>query len=490
MAEMQPLTQQDIKALQAYLDAMEELGKREPQRLSSDVWDEAMKQIRESGEIPPAYRDIIGEAPVKDINGNETRGFFDAAWEAWNSEVVKLNQKYAPIAKKALFAFFQFSLEKKHKNGESWDYDSVLLALQSNIAAANSPEITETRTAGEQFFSSSYRPMWNGEPITDIIKFSQHGTTTNKFTNRATKEMPNGHTITIENIDKMQGALSVSAKKIFCAALVCLTSNNFNMAAPAKVNPTVEIPLLSYGEECGYRLTPQRKETPEEQAKEQKRVEERLKDLKRTIRRDLTNISSILWSGEVTKGKNKGDYREMRIISSHSISRGIIRINFDIDAARFLANAAYEMQYPRVLLKHDNHKPNAYSIGYKLAFHGSNDNNYAQGTNNTLSVKSLLAAASDIPTYNDIKARGQRNWKVKIKAVLESALAENVAIGLISRWEYRDPKNGKTYSVEAADALTWPQYSGLMIDFAMIDQPTQTERREAKKERTRKNRGG
>lgn len=150
MAEMQPLTQQDIKALQAYLDALEELGKREPTRISSDVWDEAMKQIREGGEIPAEYRDIIGESPVKDINGNESRGFFDAAWEAWNSEVVKLNQKYAPIAKKALFAFFQFSLEKNPKNSESWDYDSVPLALQSIIDAANSPEITETRTAGEQ----------------------------------------------------------------------------------------------------------------------------------------------------------------------------------------------------------------------------------------------------------------------------------------------------------------------------------------------------
>ena len=56
--------------------------------------------------------------------------------------------------------------------------------------------------------------------------------------------------------------------------------------------------------------------------------------------------------------RNKGDYKEMRIISSHSISKGLIRINFDIDAAAYFVNA-YMMQFPTALLKHDNKKHNA-----------------------------------------------------------------------------------------------------------------------------------
>ena len=83
------------------------------------------------------------------------------------------------------------------------------------------------------------------------------------------------------------------------------------------------------------------------------------------IRRDLHDLASILWTGEETKGRNKGDYKEMRIISSHSIRNGNIKINFDIDAAAYLTNA-YMMNYPTALLKIDNRKPNAYEIGRKI----------------------------------------------------------------------------------------------------------------------------
>ena len=78
---------------------------------------------------------------------------------------------------------------------------------------------------------------------------------------------------------------------------------------------------------------------------------------------------------------------------------------------------AYIMQYPTALLKHDNRKPNAYVIGRKMAFHNSNDQNRAAGTDSTLSVKSLLAAAPEIPTIDDIKARGQRSWKLPLMKI-------------------------------------------------------------------------
>ena len=263
-----------------------------------------------------------------------------------------------------------------------------------------------------------------------------------------------------------------------------LTSGNFYRCKRSSITPTVEIPLIEYGEACGYQLTPQKMDTPEEQAKENRRVNERIKDLKKNVRRDLHDISSILWTGEETRGCNKGNYKEMRIISSHSISKGLIRINFDVEAAVYFVNA-YIMQYPTALLKHDNRKPNAYVIGHKMAFHNSNDQNRAAGTDSTLSVKSLLAAAPEIPTIDDIKARGQRNWKDKIKKPLEIALDENISVGLISKWEYRDPKTSNTYTAETAQPLTWTQYTRLMIDFVMIDAPEQTERREAKAEAAR-----
>ena len=336
----------------------------------------------------------------------------------------------------------------------------------------------------DNLLESAYLPMLNGAASNEFMQTTTKGLRADDFTKNATITTKDGHKITFERFDKLQGLLSTSAKKILDTALLYLTSGNFYRGNLNSITPTVEIPLIEYGEACGYQLTRQTMATPEEQAKENRRVNERIKVLKKNVRRDLRDISSILWTGEETRGRNKGDYKEMRIISSHSISKGLIRINFDVEAAAYFVNA-YIMQYPTALLKHDNRKPNPYAIGRKLAFHNSNDQNRAAGTDSTLSVKSLLAAAPEIPTIEDIKARGQRNWKDKIKKPLEIALDENISVGLISKWEYRDPKTGHTYTADTAQPLTWTQYNRLMIDFIMIDAPEQTKRREAKAEAAR-----
>ena len=350
----------------------------------------------------------------------------------------------------------------------------------------------------DNLLGNSYLPMLNGTPANEIMQLSTKGVKADGFTKNATITYEDGHKITIERFDKLQGLLSTPAKKILDTSLLYLTSGNYYRARRDRISPTVEIPLKEYGEACGYNLTPQTMPTPEEQTAENRRVAERMKDLKKNIRRDLRDLSSVVWTGEETKGRNKGDYKEMRIISSHSISQGLIRINFDIDAANYFVNS-YIMQYPTALLKHDNRKPNAYVLGRKIAFHNSNDQNRAAGTESTLSVKSLLAAAPEIPTIDDLQNRKQRNWKDKIKRPLEAALDENISVGLIKKWEYRDPKNGKVYTPEKAQAFTWAQYERLMVDFIMVDAPEQAERRAAKaaaaeaaaieKEQPRKKRG-
>ena len=341
-----------------------------------------------------------------------------------------------------------------------------------------------TGQLADNLLASNYLPMLNGAPSNDLMKLTKKDFHVDGFTKNATVTTKDGHKITIERFDKLQGILSTSAKKILDTALLYLTSGNYYRGSRASIMPTVEIPLKEYGEACGYQLTPQKMDTPEEQEKENRRVNDRIKDLKKNVRRDLHDISSIVWSGEEIRGRNKGDYKEMRMISSHSISKGLIRVNFDIEAATYFVNA-YIMQYPTALLKQDNRKPNTYVLGRKMAFHNSNDQNRAAGTDSTLSVKSLLAEAPEIPTIDDIKARGQRNWKDKIKRPLEIALDENISVGLISKWKYRDPKTGHTYTAETAQPLTWTQYNRLMIDFVMIDAPEQAERRKAKAEAAR-----
>lgn len=346
---------------------------------------------------------------------------------------------------------------------------------------ARREKVTEAISAFDtSLLAGHYAVMLNGTPTNDFMRITKKSADVDSFTRSATFTVGNGRSFKAENIDNITGPLSTSAQKILDAAAIYLKGANYYRGNT--ITPTVEIPLIEYGERCKVSLSPRQMPTAQEQAAENARVDERKKEFKKTIRRDLRDISSIVWSGEETKGRNKGDYKDMRIISSHSIRGGVIRINFDIDAATFLVNA-YPMYFPLALLGHDNRNPSAYTIGRKIAYHNSLDHNAEKGTDCTLSVQKLLDAAPEIPTYSAIVSRGQRNWKDKIKRPLETALDANIAVGYLKQWEYRNPRTGETYSKDSASALSWDGYSGLMVDFSLVCQPDQQERRSAAAEK-------
>ena len=328
-----------------------------------------------------------------------------------------------------------------------------------------------------ELLSKRFFPMLNGPMVTDMMQLSLSKVERNTSNNTALYITREGHELKVDKFNELMGTLSVSAKKILNHAILYLKNTNYYRGHPRSIIPTVEIPIEEYAKLTGNAIFPAQMPTPEEQEQEDARAENTLKKLKKAIRRDLHDISSIVWSAEETKGKNRGNYAEMRIISSHSIKRGnILRINFDVDAAVYMLNS-YMMQYPKVLYSYDERKPNAFAIAYKIAQHNSNDTNFERGTNNTLSVASLLDAATDIPTFEQLKETGNRNWKLKIKGVLEKAINESVTMGYLQKWEYRDPKTGTTYTPEEAKTLTFLQWYRLMVDFIVIDPPDQSERR-------------
>lgn len=485
------LTEHELDLLEEYLEASSILFRSIPKPITGDDLDIIQAAYDKTGEIPDEYKGRIG---LKDIvvhnvldktiidedgkargihkyvpEGKTIKGFYDIELEALYEKRNQLESKYHDVLEKAI----KFVIKQASQFSNTTDVGELLKELLKQYGV-----ITQDQ-ARAALLKSTYLPMLNGAPTNELMQITTKGITPDLFTKTATIITKDGHKISIENFDKLQGVLSTPARKLLDTATLYLTSNNFYRGNPNSIAPTVEIPLIEYGEACGYKLTADKKATPEEQTAENKRVQERIKELRKNIRRDLHDLSSVLWTGEETRGKNKGSYVEMRIISSHSISNGLIRINFDVDAAKYLVNA-YVMQYPTVLLKLDNRNPNAYALGRKIAFHNSNDNNNAAGTNNTLSVISLLAAMTDIPTIDELKSRKQRNWKDKIKKPLESCLDANINIGYLKKWEYRDPKTGKRYDAEKAQPLEWEVYSKLMVDFITNEQPEQTERRTAK----------
>lgn len=409
--------------------------------------------------------DLAGRDPIKlhlpDLE-------YEQAQLAWMREKAEVEKQYRGIVLKAIFHVIDTA------GGVDQTPDSLRDLLEAII------EQSDTGTGlTDKLLSNAYLPMLTGALVNDLMQVNTRGLTADKHTKKAVFTTKDGHKITIDHFDKLLRGLSTPAKKILNTSIMFLTATNYYNAD--RVTPIVEIPLIEYGERCGYQLTPRKMATPEEQAAENKAVDKRIKEFKKAVRNDLRDIKEQSWTAAITKGRNTGDYKDMTIISSHGIINGQIRIVFDMDAATFLVNG-YVMQHPMALLAVDNRNPNAYALGYKIAQHNSMDTNAAKGTNNTLSVESLLAAAPEIQTIDDLKAKGQRNWKDKIKRPLENALNELVKVRVLNRWEYRDPATGTTYTPETAQKLTWAQYIRLMVDFVMINAPDQTARRSAKAE--------
>ena len=335
--------------------------------------------------------------------------------------------------------------------------------------------VTEARAEQAGLLMREFLPMLNGNPTNSVMGISSKYLTADGITGVATYKK-NGHTIQVKDFADVSAHLGTSAKKLLDASVLYLTDANFYKGD--NVNPTAIIPLEEYWKAQGYPITPA-DDSPEEQT----RVENLIKWLKKGTRADCQALQSIKWDGYIGTGKNKSQVASYYFVSSWRFLRGNrLKINFDIDLASYLVHA-YQMQFPVVLLALDNRKPNSYAIGRRIALHHSMDNNAAIGTSNTISVKTLLEAAPEIPTYETLIASNQRNWKRKIKGVLESALNDLVSSApYLSNWEYRDPKAEvvTTYTPETASSLSWDQYSRLVIDFTLTAEPNQAERRAKK----------
>ena len=464
------LTKKDMADLQAYQAAIKEWEGHEPERLSAEVWDKVWPSLQR-GVIPEEYRDRIGsdENLVHSEIGPDGKyrylpegklatGYYDIVWEAWNAEGVALSRQYDKVIRKAI---------------------KIALADKTIEGMVREDEILERITAApgaSGLLLQQYLPMLNGYPTNELMTMSTTKLEADGFTGKATFTR-NGHTIAISDFNELVGAVGVSAKKVMDTATAYLTAGNYYKGTT--VNPTATIPLMDYWRAQGLHVDPLPMETEEEQRKEQSRVAETIKKLKQSLKGDLENLKRLEWSGQGT-GRNRGDFAKYSFISSYRVKGTTLYVNFDIDIAKYLVQA-YVMQWSPALLMHDNRDPNSYVIGRKLLLQHSMDSNAAAGTDNTLSVKSLLAEAPDIPSMEELQAKGQRNWKRLIKEKLEAALNKNITTApLLNRWEYRSPITGTTYTPETASWLSWDEYSSLMVDFVLVEEPDQAARRAAR----------
>ena len=321
-------------------------------------------------------------------------------------------------------------------------------------------------------------PMWSGKPLAELWQMSTKELQRIKGTDTAIIAKEGKVQFSISKYDDMQSALSLSAKKLLFAGIIFLSENNHFRGNLKNVNPTVIIPLIEYANSTNNNLIPRRMSTKEDQDKENKLVKNRIRQFRKKLRDDLEGLRNLGWAGAIEKGYNKGDYVGLRYISSYRVGKDTITINFDIDFARMLSRE-YVIQGATALLRLNSN--NAFSLGLKAAIHNSNDNNYAVGTDCTLSVNTLLKALPDIPSMQELQNRGQRNWKAKIKKVLEKEMDKLVNVKYWKNWKYRNPRTGLSYTAKETQSLKWEQYRMLMVDWIMESTPPGQIERRAKK---------
>ena len=126
------LTDNDIEAIRSFLCEMDDMDKREPEKLPAETWDAIWPQLQQ-GIIPAEYSDRIGKSD---------KGYYDIAWERWNEECYQIQAKYHDVIIKAL----RYALSNEQAGA---DVRPVMELLQALISDAGSitPEKASPRSA-------------------------------------------------------------------------------------------------------------------------------------------------------------------------------------------------------------------------------------------------------------------------------------------------------------------------------------------------------
>ena len=331
-------------------------------------------------------------------------------------------------------------------------------------------------------------------PVEAFLPMVQ-GAATNKFRATATKNIvidrngnatieEEGFKAFMKDYSRLKGGLSTGAKKMLDAGALQLTAlNNFRARQGQPINTAVSIALEEYGLMRGHDITPRMTSTPEEAEAEKKRLFNVMCEIRKKANAELALLYSLSLSWTEPGRKKNADYKDVRVLQSKGIRGGYINMRFSEDMAAYLVHA-YLMQYPTALQALDERNARTYNIGYKLALHHSMDNNRAKGTANIISVKALLEACGDMPTYEEIQASKNRgHWERLIKDPLEKALDSNLASGVITKWEYSNSR-GVPLDEGQISIANYQTFAGLYIHFEMADEPDQSERLQRKAERT------
>lgn len=250
-------------------------------------------------------------------------------------------------------------------------------------------------------------------------------------------------------VENFVSPLRISAHKLLDALAIELTKQTDYRG---KVIPfaTVTIPLAQYMQLCG-----QNQNNKPQVDKARRNAEEDLNALLRI---------SFEWRGH-NPGEKKGVFKT-NLLASFKLKNGTITATFTPTLTAYL-QSAYLMHYNLNLFKLNGHNPNIWFIARKLNEHYSITQNQNTGTAGTLSVNSLLRAAPDIPSYEEV-TESDRHYAKRIIKPLEESLDQLVNAGILREWTYWNARN-KPLSDKQLTNMTYETFTKLYIHFEFMD---------------------
>lgn len=206
--------------------------------------------------------------------------------------------------------------------------------------------------------------------------------------------------------------------------------------------------------------------------------ENNVKQARTQIKKYLEELFNARISFKTNDKKSKdSDFHDVRIIGSKGISNGNINVTLDETFQHILKAGHTIMPYPLQLLLIDGRRtPNGYYLGRKIAEH--KNINAGKKNEDLISVKTLLDASPEIPTYEDVMS-GDKAVSRRIIKPFERDM--NALNGMLS-WHYCH-SNDKPLTDAEKHNFDYSTFSNLLVKIDWVDYPDQTARLERKAEK-------
>lgn len=161
-------------------------------------------------------------------------------------------------------------------------------------------------------------------------------------------------------------------------------------------------------------------------------------------------------------------------ISKDPVKQGNITANFTLEIVKYFSQA-FIMPYPDKLLHiNANDNRHSYYIGRKLVEH--HNMNIGKENANRISVKTLLTALPDLPSYENTKHVTQQI----INPFDRDLMALQDKYNILASWHYCN-SGGEPLTDEQVESYRYDNWIQWLIEFELADYPDQSERLAEKK---------